>query len=227
MAQELAALHVALGLAAQPNLVDQARNSGIPPGIALLLEIAADDKATLERCVELTSIPEGEIRAASEFYIEQVLLHEHSDSYRALGADTSASSADLRRHMALLMRWLHPDAAPHAAHGALLDRTVLAERVARAWDNVKSEDRRAAYDVRAGAIAEPTIPSGAAHATRRASQRRRKPRLWGKKKKKPMGRRTPLALYRQQKSPARLRIVRKRGDNWIVKVVLNLFRRKS
>ena len=43
--------------------------------------------------------------------------------------------------MALLIRWLHPD----QNNGA--ERSVFVARVTRAWNELKNEDRRAAYDL--------------------------------------------------------------------------------
>ena len=149
MAQELAALHAALGLAANPALIDQARTAAFPPGVSLLLEIAAGDEDAIARCVASTSMSDDEIRVASEFFIEQVMLTERADSYRILGADRWASSATLRRNMALLMRWLHPDVSAQKSSGVRIDRTVFAERVTAAWEDLKNDDRRASYDTRA------------------------------------------------------------------------------
>ena len=42
--------------------------------------------------------------------------------------------------MALLMKWLHPDAARDG------EQSVFAARIAAAWNNLKTPDRRAAYD---------------------------------------------------------------------------------
>ena len=63
-----------------------------------------------------------------------------SNNYRVLGATPEASPQDLRRNMALLMTWLHPDKNPSG------ERAVLAARVTAAWDTLRSPDRRAAYD---------------------------------------------------------------------------------
>ena len=52
------------------------------------------------------------VREASAFFIEQILLGPDADSYRVLGADRNAAAAELRRNMALLLRWLHPDMTP-------------------------------------------------------------------------------------------------------------------
>ena len=44
--------------------------------------------------------------------------------------------------MALLMRWLHPDKDLEGR------RSMFVNRVTRAWDDLKTADRRAAYDQR-------------------------------------------------------------------------------
>ena len=51
-----------------------------------------------------------------------------------------ATAQDLRHNMALLMSWLHPDKDPAGA------RAILAARVTRAWNDLRSPDRRTAYD---------------------------------------------------------------------------------
>jgi hypothetical protein len=89
------------------------------------------------------------LREAAAFFIEQVLLHPEADSYRVLGAGGKASNEELRRNMALLLRWLHPDRSSEGM------RTVFASRVTNAWNNLKTPERRAAYD-RANRIAHST-----------------------------------------------------------------------
>lgn len=149
MALELAALHAALGLVSQPSLVSHARRGALPSGMTLLLELAASDhEASRMASVATNSSPET-LRKAAEFFLEQVLFDEQCDCYRVLGADVSASPDILRRHMALLMRWLHPDIhASNRPGGPKLDRSVFADRVTAAWENLKTSDRRAAYDLR-------------------------------------------------------------------------------
>src|SRR4029079_13128465 len=78
---------------------------------------------------------------AAGFYIEQILLHPDADHYRVLGVHPGAANTELRRNMALLIRWLHPD----QNNGA--ERSVFVARVTRAWNELKNEDRRAAYDL--------------------------------------------------------------------------------
>ena len=68
------------------------------------------------------------------------MFYPEADSYRVLGATAEASKSELRRNMALLLRWLHPDHDPQGA------RSVFANRVTRAWNDLKTQERRAAYD---------------------------------------------------------------------------------
>jgi DnaJ-class molecular chaperone len=101
------------------------------------------------------------IRKAAAFFIEQILLHADADSYRVLGANPQSTSNELRRNMALLLKWLHPDLDRSA------ERSVLATRVTLAWDAVKTPERKAAYDnARSVALK--------AAATRAASRARRR-----------------------------------------------------
>ena len=227
MGLELAALHAALGLAARPTLVDHARLAALPAGMSLLLEIAAGDKEAIKRCVECTNASEGEIRAASEFYIEQVMLSERHDSYRTLGADRFASSATLRRNMALLMRWLHPDVAAQSSHGARIDRTVFAERVAAAWEDLKTEERRFAYDAQVK-----TEPKESDEAVKPSKFRRAKHR-WATgrpKASKKVGRKKPdegrirRSSFKKRTTSRRLKVVPMLQDTWITRM-LNVFRR--
>ena len=74
-------------------------------------------------------------REAAIFFIEQVLLSSNSDAYRVLGLDNTATLTELRRHMAYLLKWLHPDLSsdPHKAR--------LAQRVLLAWNELKAGKR--------------------------------------------------------------------------------------
>ena len=69
------------------------------------------------------------------------MLYPDADHYRVLGARPEASTSELRRNMALLIRWLHPD----QQNGG--DRSVFTTRITRAWNELKTEDRRTAYDL--------------------------------------------------------------------------------
>lgn len=134
-----AILNAAIELLHLPSRVRSMRAAPLPDGILLLLSIATgDEKAMLKAC-ELTGRPRETIREAVTFFIEQILFAPGADSYRVLGVDPSASTAELRRNMALLIRWLHPDHI-HA------ERTIFVGRITLAWNDLKTADRRAAYD---------------------------------------------------------------------------------
>jgi hypothetical protein len=137
---ERTALKMALSVLHLPASVRRVRSEPLPPGIEAVLKIAAGDKEAEAEAARLTERPRAVVREAAIFYIEQVLLCPGADSYRVLGTTPSASAQDLRRHMALLMSWLHPDKTPSGA------RAVFAARVTGAWNDLRSPDRRAAYD---------------------------------------------------------------------------------
>jgi curved DNA-binding protein CbpA len=106
----------------------------------LLLRIVAGEAEAEGTAITSTGRSRELIRQAAAFFIEQVLLHPNADSYRVLGADSQASNYELRHNMALLVKWLHPDRDPQG------NRSVLANRVSRAWDDLKTPERRASYD---------------------------------------------------------------------------------
>jgi hypothetical protein len=140
------ALAAALALQENPRLIRAARSCPLPKGITLLLEAAAGEKSALASGVAKTGRSETSLRKAAGFFIEQILLSPDADSYRILGASAAGAESLLRRHMALIMRWLHPDAVANGGSVEPLNRSLYAARVAEAWENLKTPDRRAAYD---------------------------------------------------------------------------------
>ena len=137
---EGAALRVALELLHMPSRVRSLRAHPLPADVLSLLKIAAGDETAVNDAAQLFDRSHDVVRNAAAFFIEQILFFPEADSYRVLGAARGASPAELRRNMALLMRWLHPDVD---ANGA---RLMLAARVTKAWETLKTPDRRAAYD---------------------------------------------------------------------------------
>ena len=120
------------------------RRLPLPKGMTFLLEIAAGDIEALREAAALTAHPHAVLQEATGFFIEQILFSRNADNYRTLGASSQASYSELRHHMALLMRWLHPDLVSGGACRPCLDRSVYASRVTKAWEAVKSGERRAA-----------------------------------------------------------------------------------
>ena len=140
MAKTAAALKVAIDLVHVPSRLRLVRTSPLPDDVHLLLRIASGDAEAETAALEQSERTRDTVRAATAFFIEQVLLDPAADSYRVLGANRQTPMSELRRNMALLLTWLHPD---KNAHGS---RAALAERVTHAWNDLKTGERRAAYD---------------------------------------------------------------------------------
>jgi curved DNA-binding protein CbpA len=105
-----------------------------------LLRIVAGDTEVEQAAATLVDRPPQVVRQAAGFFIEQILFAPDADSYRVLGASPQASSAELRRNMGFLLRWLHPDLDPRG------ERSIFIGRVTAAWNDLKTPERRAAYD---------------------------------------------------------------------------------
>lgn len=144
--RDAAALLAALVMAEQPSLVRKAKHGALPKGMTFLLEVAAGEPDALDEARTRTGRPDATLRSSASFFIEQLLLMRGADSYRVLGVDPNAPSSDLRRHMALLMKWLHPDVATASDSDCGFGRGAYALRVTKAWEDLKSDERRTAYD---------------------------------------------------------------------------------
>ena len=141
------ALATALGMLSCPPIARRASRSPLPKGVTFLLEVAAGEEEALCEAGALTGRPEATLKKAAGFFIEQVLLSQSSDHYRVLGGSRETSDANLRRHMALIMRWLHPDIVSNGGSATdYFDRRLYAERVTGAWEAIKTKERRAVYD---------------------------------------------------------------------------------
>jgi hypothetical protein len=141
------AIDAALALLQRPRLVRAARQSALPAGIVFLLEVAAGDIDALEQAAAMTRQPASKVLEAASFFIEQVLLAKRGDFYRILGAGPTASASELRSHMTLLIKYLHPDVIPNSTRDYRFDKSVYARLVLNAWDALKTEEKRAAYDL--------------------------------------------------------------------------------
>jgi hypothetical protein len=134
------ALRAAMNLLHFPSQAALIRAGPLPEGVVILLRIAAGDAEVTTEASTSVGRSRETVREAAAFFLEQVLLHSDSDSYRVLGVTREASYPELRRNMSLLLQWLHPDIERREL------RSVLATRVTRAWNDLKTRDRRAAYD---------------------------------------------------------------------------------
>jgi len=144
--RDAAALIAALSIMQDPVSSRLAKRSPLPRGMTFLLEVAAGEDDALEHARKLTGQSDEALRGATGFFVEQVLLARSASHYRVLGLARDADGRDLRRHMALLMKWVHPDTASHNAADKTIDRSVFATRINEAWQTLKSEERRGAYD---------------------------------------------------------------------------------
>jgi hypothetical protein len=171
MTGESAALKIALDLVRVPWRVRLLKAEDLPEGVPLLLRIAAGDREAEAAAVALSDRPAEAVREAAAFYIEQILLCPEADSYRVLGASPHADSGELRRNMALLTRWLHPDLDRHG------ERAIFVGRITKAWNDLKTPERRAAYDDRKRRQHAASSVNGQARRVRRRLQNDLRP--WG------------------------------------------------
>ncbi len=131
-----------LGAFREPLLVTELRDKQLPDDLAQVIRLAAGEDAALQGAVERTGeVPETLIEA-SVFFLQQVLFAPGADSYRVLGADSDSSQERLRENYRWLMKWLHPDRNQDGWEA------VYADRVNVAWQDLKTPDRRAQYDLR-------------------------------------------------------------------------------
>lgn len=135
-----AALRSAISLLSMPAQVRVARTAPLPDGTSLLLGVAARDEAAVAEAVTLTGRQPDFLISAAAFFIEQILLVPEADSYRVLGVSPTANTSELRAHMAMLMKWLHPDVE------GVGQKALFAALVTRAWEDLKTPERRHAYD---------------------------------------------------------------------------------
>jgi DnaJ domain len=133
-------VRVAIDLMHSPSQVRRIRSAPLPADVANLLRIASGDKEAISQAAGKLGRSREMLREAATFYIVQILLSPDADSYRVLGATPEATHGELRHNMTLLLRWLHPDLDPK---GQL---SVFTARVTRAWNDLKTPERRAHYD---------------------------------------------------------------------------------
>src|SRR5215475_7682234 len=159
------ALRLAIDLLHVPSRVRHVRIDPLPEGVAFLLGIAAGNSSAMREAIRTTDRPTEVIRDAAAFFIEQILLEAQSDSYRVLGARPNATPSELRHNMASFMKWLHPDSAHDGP------QSVFVNRVTMAWDDLKTPERRAAYDRAKQTLTQKSRPNH-----RRPKRPRRDPR---------------------------------------------------
>lgn len=144
-----AAVAAAVAIADRPAQVRLARRGSLPSGMPLLIAVAARDVHAIRQVTEHTSLSPAKLQHAASFFIEQILFHDENDSYRILGATPEATALEIRRNMALLMRWVHPDLDTTYGKGqSNFSKSLYAGLVTRAWEDLKTAQRRQDYDSR-------------------------------------------------------------------------------
>lgn len=153
------ALDAALALFKDPVRARTLPGRPLPPDVGRLLAIAVGEEEALAGASRRSGFTRQPLQEAAGFFIEQALLCRDADSYRVLGGGPQSTHEELRHNMALLMRWLHPDL--QAQRSGPLDREVFAARVSRAWEDLKTPERREAYELRRPPVPSPGTRAGA------------------------------------------------------------------
>jgi hypothetical protein len=167
------ALKVAIDLFHLPSQVRVVRSLPLPKGTEFLLRLASGETRAAREAEMHGDRSANANRAAAIFFIEQILLSPESDEYRILGLDHTATKAELRAHMALLLKWLHPDLTSNE------HKSLMARQVIEAWNKIKvskrSIDRIAENAISRQARPDMVSPANPQpQSTKRALARRRK-----------------------------------------------------
>lgn len=143
------ALEWALALLHAPAERHRLRQRPLPSGMTELLTIAAD-LAPEELGAVAARVGEqpARVREAARFYAREVLFHAQTDAYRTLGVMPDAPTEQIKLHSRLLQAWLHPDREQSG------DDAVFAAKVNAAWNRLRTDKRRAAYDAERAELAK-------------------------------------------------------------------------
>ncbi|MBG0809348.1 hypothetical protein IY145_08150 [Methylosinus sp. H3A] len=149
-----------------PPMAARAREQPLPDDVLEVIRIAAGCEETLDLAARLFGRDKSYVKAAAEFYVQQMLFFPAADSHRILGVRPGASRDDMRKHMRWLMIWLHPDHA-HAEW-----KTVFARRVLAAWRDAQNRSEQGM--TQAAARRTPTLVRRIPWVPRPIERRRRK-----------------------------------------------------
>ena len=125
------ALESAMALWRAPRLARAMRSKRLPEGLSFLLRILSGERQALAEAQRLTRLNEDAIISIVEFYVLQVMLFRGAPPRRVLGVELGAERSQIRRHMAYLMGWLHPDKEANTW------RVVFARRVLDSWHQIE------------------------------------------------------------------------------------------
>lgn len=134
------AFDLMLGVYRAPLRAALLRGRALPRQIIEVIRVAAGDTEAVADARRSTGLNDGELAEAAVLLLHYLLFFDDADHYRVLGVAADADDEQIKRHYRALMRWLHPDRNPDNLH------SVFAERVNRAWNTLRTPQRRADYD---------------------------------------------------------------------------------
>lgn len=134
------AVELALALHRVPSMRRALRERSVPHDVGELLTLVGGSPVALARTAALHGEEPATVLDAARFFVREVLLFPGADAYRVLGLDRSASDAAIKAHYRALQHWLHPDRRGNDAE------STYATRINVAWSQLRSPDRRHAYD---------------------------------------------------------------------------------
>lgn len=134
------AFDLMLGVYRAPLRAALLRGRALPRQIIEVIRVAAGDTEAVADARRSTGLDAGELAEAAALLLHYLLFFDGADHYRVLGVAADADDEQIKRHYRALMRWLHPDRNPDNLH------SVFAERVNRAWNALRTPQRRADYD---------------------------------------------------------------------------------
>ncbi|MCQ4165469.1 DnaJ domain-containing protein [Tahibacter sp. P2K] len=112
----------------------------LPDGLLDVIRIAAGDEAATAAASASTSLDDADLHLAAGLLLHNLCFFDGADAYRTLGVRPQDDAAQIKQHYRWLVRWLHPDRDPDNLHG------VFADRINRAWNALRTPERRARYD---------------------------------------------------------------------------------
>ena len=136
------ALEIALALWRAPSRRTALQQRPLPRDVAGLMALAAAAPERVADASRRTGEEPKKIVEAARFYLREVLLFDGADAYRLLGVARDCSTTEIKANHRALQQWLHPD----RCDGDL--ESLYASRINAAWSELRSPERRAAYDAR-------------------------------------------------------------------------------
>lgn len=134
------AVDLMLGVFRSPGRSAVLRTRELPDGVLDVIRIAAGDEQAIAAASASTSLDQADLGTAAGLLLQNLFFFDGADSYRTLGVRPDADAAQIKRHYRWLVRWLHPDRNPESMHGVFVDR------INRAWNSIRTPERRSRYD---------------------------------------------------------------------------------